>query len=214
MEAALHCRLETLAAQRAANSAQLRAARQADARRRTDLTPWQRRAALQLFAAEGVDAAVEFLRRRRCRQSAEVLRELITDLILATTDEHIRDVAVAEPSAAIGRFLSERSTVDWVREVNTSFAVAPQTAEVAARATASRPFPSRNAMAQWGVRFRRRWGVRLGRFGLRDTLDQKELQFKAPPRRRAFFCSFRVHSIVMQRRRWSRNRDHFPGPKL
>ena len=132
--------------------------------------------ALRLFALSGKDtcAVREFLHMKRSVVEAGEVRDRYGSL-----PEHGRDHLLMPPADDVRgrhwlmearRFMSERRLVQWVRYQNTTKHIAPSpgaTLEIAGAACGS---GTRRSQYRWLRRCMRRWGGRVGVFGIGDQL--------------------------------------------
>ena len=194
--------LETLGVEAAAVASTLRAAkrRAAAVQQRWILPPAVRRAAVAAYiAAEyATEPAVAYLtaygrQRHWPAIDAADLNDIVHDLVLATSDDEIAQLATLEGLPDLGSFASAFSYVrEWrtvlhVRRLNSERGIAPSTAQLLAHAAIAdvdlpaeaRPRAlgpaSLSQARRWAHRLRQRWRGRLGRTRVQETvpLDEK-----------------------------------------
>jgi hypothetical protein len=194
-------------------TSQLKAAkrRTAAVQRQWVLPPIVRRASVAAYIAGGyaVEPAVQYLvaygrQRHWPDRCVGELGELVHDLVLATSDDDIAELAALDGLPDVGAFAPALSyarewrTVVHARRLNEQSGLAPSTAQLLTHAEAfgrdlpdaARPRALGSASAAraraWTYRLRRRWGGRLGRPRVKEAVPTDEKRDKA--RRAATAC--------------------------
>ena len=199
-------RLNALAADLAAARRELRNA-QSQKRRRmagAGLTPYQCDVALRAFALSGYNLAVagavaQYVASARAGRRMPVpeirdLEQKVTDLFMVTDVNELAEKGRwgAMPGCAAARtaerLVQECMLSRWARRVNVERGVAPGTRAVIRAKGEGKGAPLRvqavgepcsKAQRMWAMRWRRRWGGRVGKLRVREPLAQEEAKRKA-----------------------------------